>query len=84
MLNNNQGGGIDLTGTRSFAQFGGAAGVQQNANAGFQMGGASRSPFAGELVAKSVGNPAPIPKPVAGYWLHAAREDGCTQRRASR
>ncbi len=44
MLNNNQGGGIDLTGTRSFAQFGGAAGVQQNANAGFQMGGALRSP----------------------------------------
>ena len=40
MLNNNQGGGIDLSGTRSFAQFGGAAGVQQNANAGFQMGGA--------------------------------------------
>ena len=40
MLNNNQGGGIDLSGARSFAQFGGAqGGVQQNANSGFQMGG---------------------------------------------
>ena len=43
MLNNNQ-GGIDLSGTRSFAQFGGAGGVQQNANAGFQMGGAPAHP----------------------------------------
>ena len=42
MLNNNQ-GGIDLAGTRSFAQFAAAGGVQQNANSGFQMGGGART-----------------------------------------